>query len=45
MIQLSIDGLGFVGLAALITAAGSFVWACRRDPKGATARSRTPPAD
>lgn len=49
MIQLSIDGIGFFGLAALITAVGSLVWACRRHPKGAAApssrRKRLPPAE
>lgn len=51
MIQFAIDGPGFVaictGLALLIGAAASLVWACRRDPRGpaASSRRRLPPAE
>jgi hypothetical protein len=50
--QFAIDSSGFVaictGLALLIGAAASFVWACRRDPRGpasSAARRRLPPAE
>ncbi|WP_347269764.1 hypothetical protein [Rhizorhabdus histidinilytica] len=51
MIQFAIDGAGFVaictGLALLIGAAASFVWACRRDPRGPAngGRRQLPPAE
>lgn len=39
MIHLSIDAAGCAGIAALITALATLVWAIRRDPKGGGRRS------
>lgn len=56
MVQLAFDASGFgamcAGLAAIITAMATLVWACRRDPKGGggndgvgSGQTRLPPAE
>ena len=48
MIQVAVDAAGFAGacggIAAIIGATATLVWACRRDPRGSEPNmSRLPP--